>query len=663
VPQRPRSGRLSGEQNSAVFTRCYFPRRQTLWGSKYSQTNRSVPGRILCGERNYHKCEVARCCRKILNAIFEFKTTLMNRIATPVLALIVLSCSVLKREDPNEKVREFLFSFESSLYKTENMTLEFFATKQSRDAILAIVRVLQNKDQLVVCTPDFKNALIYSEQLPIQAKIPIIFSIKGANTSDTVHHQLRINIEPIGDSFKIIDIEGEAFYHAFQRMKNISAWDAALQEAIDKRAWIFENARVLRERFDSVVWYTELDNARFFYVTRGRWNHPFSTSKKEYDSAARMGLVDQEGEIVIPVEYDLIGTIGFQFHDKVEVMRDGRVGYFDLESRKLVIEPIYDWIAPSDQQDAFAVCKKDSLVGWLDKSYEFNAGFKDDEMRQWISRYSFLQRAMYLTGDQYGICEVPDRNHVGDGTIIPPAYLSKFGVLEPILNGMTTTERPFNGWTAYVEKKTSTLATLSSQLTALVTVVKERYLEGREEFYTSSKVLLMSDFPPSFGSADISGEIASIRMVDSTLIEIQTPHDYWFAEEDVSEELNLIKHSYVSITNQGVKQLASRRLFPQTEFVMLDSSYVTGEFIVYNKEKKTEEKASFLSRKTLSHMRNEILASNGYTFPELGTGEHFQYLREGKDEIDSFDKALERLSPIDRHNFEFLSSLLADKPV
>ncbi|MFN5169154.1 MAG: hypothetical protein ACK5DD_05985 [Cyclobacteriaceae bacterium] len=586
----------------------------------------------------------------------------MNRLVLCFFAFAFAGCSIQRTEDPDRRVRDFLVAFESSLSKPEERTLEFFAVKQSRDAILAVIRVLKNQDQFVVCTPSFVNAIIDVNVKPLRVEIPVVFHYKGSRSSDTVRHQLKIDIEPVGEGFKIVDLEGESFYQAFQRAKHLNAWEAALQQVIGERAWIFENARYLDGKFDSVVWYTQLDESRYFYVARGSWQHPFSKRTQRFDSTARLGLVNQQGEIVIPLEYELIGTIGFLFNDKVEVARNGHVGYFDMNSKRLIIDAVYDWIAPYDGQDAFAIAKKDTLIGWLDFDYTFNIGFKNDYMRQWVSEYRFLKHPLRLTGEQYAICEIPARDQIGNGYIIPPTYLSRFGVLNPVISGMITTKVPFNGWTEYVEKEESKISTLTSHLSAIVTIVKERYLEGREEFYTSSKVLLVSSDPSPVGSTDVPGEIASIRMVDTTLMEIQTPHDYWFMDENAWEELNLVHYTYLRVTNQGAEPLKSKRLFPQTEFVKLDSSYITGNFVVYNAATRANERTKILSQATIMYMRNEILAFYGYTFPELVSRDDFYYLRKGKEPIDSIEVILSKMSDVDRHNLDFFNTLLEDYP-
>jgi hypothetical protein len=149
-----------------------------------------------------------------------------------------------------------------------------------------------------------------------------------------------------------------------------------------------------------------------------------------------------------------------------------------------------------------------------------------------------------------------------------------------------------------------------------------------------------------------------MHTVDSTLIEVRVPHDYWFMEYDASDENNLLAHSYFSISAEGmVEALKSDRLFAQTQFVKLDSSYLTGEFLVYDNE--TERATKFLSEKTITFMRDEILAAYGYGFPDLTRDQKFSHLRREEDPREpSLEIIAAQMTEIDKFNLTFLNRIL-----
>ena len=123
-----------------------------------------------------------------------------------------------------------------------------------------------------------------------------------------------------------------------------------------------------------------------------------------------------------------------------------------------------------------------------------------------------------------------------------------------------------------------------------------------------------------------------------------------------------MEHIYFSIAaNQTVTRLQSNRLYSQTKFVKLDSTYLTGTFTVYNSGTKQEETTHFLSEETITYMRDEILGDNGYTFTEILDQDfhHFKYLHE-KDELTvvTREEAEARMSELDKHNYQFLNKVL-----
>jgi hypothetical protein len=257
-------------------------------------------------------------------------------------------------------------------------------------------------------------------------------------------------------------------------------------------------------------------------------------------------------------------------------------------------------------------------------------------------------------------CEIPSADQTGNGLIVPPSYLSKHGIFNEIEGNISTTKVPVNGWTDYKETTGSFLESITESIQAVVTTIRERYLDGREEFYNSSTLVFVNDKLDTLHVASISGEEVSMHPIDSSLLEVRTPHDFWFGEYEAGDESNLYQHTYFSIgSNNEITQLKSNRLYPQTQFVMLDSSYLTGNFLVYSSITQKEEPTNFLSVRTLTFMRDEILASYGYTFhdkekiaqfQQIGTWYTPRYLK-----LEEFEN---KMTTIDRYNLKFLNKIL-----
>src|SRR5262249_49792530 len=131
--------------------------------------------------------------------------------------------------------------------------------------------------------------------------------------------------------------------------------------------------------------------------------------------------------------------------------------------------------------------------------------------------------------------------------------------------------------------------------------------------------------------------------------------------EETWEEINLPTYSYFQIGPDGtVTQLEPHRLFPETEFVKLDSTYLTGDFRVYDPDIQDNRTAHFLSIKTVTLMRDEILASYAYRFPDEERIKLFQDLKGARysPTFESIDEFAEGMTAIDKHNLAFLNKII-----
>jgi hypothetical protein len=588
---------------------------------------------------------------------------------TCLAVVIVSSCSVLRKEDPEKNVKAFLGEFQAALTKSDDEILAYFRAKQTRDAILSVINILQNQDPFIVCDAAFANAKITLEKDQVKVEIPVTFNVKDLPSNDKESYTFGIWLTPNDRTFNITQLDGEGLYQAFARIKNRNEWEADRKLALQERLWIYENARELEQKFDTVIWYSTYNSQNYFYVVDGSWNNYFM----DYDSRnlrnenTLMGLVDAKGDTIIPVTYDLIGSIGFEDENLVEVTLDGKVGYFDIVKKQLLVEPIYDLIIPYGRDHVWAIAKLDSLYGWLDGQFSYHEGFPTPQMEQWVDKFEFLKQNIRLKPDMHTFCEIPSPEQTGNGIIVPPSYLSKHGIFDEIEGNISTTKVPVNGWTDYKETTGSFLESITEGIRAVVTTIRERYLDGREEFYNSSTLVFVNESLDTLHVATISGEEVSMHPIDSTLLEVRTPHDFWFGEYEAGDESNLYQHTYFSISaDNEVTQLTSNRLYPQTQFVRLDSTYLTGEFLVYSSATQKEEPTTFLSVRTITFMRDEILASYGYTFVDKEKIAHFQQIGNWYtprfSKVEEFEK---EMTPIDRYNLKFLNKILdlIQKPI
>jgi hypothetical protein len=572
-----------------------------------------------------------------------------------------VACSSLLKDDPEKNVRAFLTSFQSDLTRVDDGVFDKFRVKQSRDAIESVINILRNKDPFILCDASFPHASVVFEGDIVRVDVPVTFNVKALQSDETEPFVLQLWLSSNEKTYVITEINGEGLYQSFNKIKNATQWQAEEKLALQSRLWIYEKAKALQQTFDSVIWYTTYEQTNFFYVVQGEWTNYFLSHKTrgEKNKDVKMGLVDDQGQIVIPVDYDLIGSIAFDNADLVEVFKNSKIGIFNVTTRQQIVEPVYDLIIPYGRNKVWAIVKRDTTYGWLDEEFTYQSGFPSNAAEEWMKGFDFLKKEIQLKAGNQNFCEIPSPNEAGNGIIIPPRYLSFYGIFDEIEGSISTTPIPINGWYEYKETKGTFLESITDNVRAVVTTIRDRYLEGREEFYEANKILFISENMDTLAASTISGSTISMKMVDSTLLEVRTPEDLWFGEYEASVEYNLDHHSYFALTENGkIEKRETKRLYPQTQFVKLDSSYLIGKFNVYNPETDQRIQTTFLSKETIIYMRDEILGYYGYISLNHRRNEQLRNNSEFELSYSDISQFQDKMSEIDKHNLAFLNKIL-----
>ena len=587
-------------------------------------------------------------------------------VSITLLALVIVgACSILKKEDPEKEVRTFLQTFQESLAGSEEDVLKQFEVSQSRQSIQTAISILQNKaNPNIVCEANFSAAVITPEDDTYKVEIPVMFRSVKLEEEYSKESTLTIFVKSKGnDGLVISKLEGDVFYQTFAFVKNQMQWSVERQQALIERDTVYSLAKRLEQKFDSVIWYTQYDGHTLFYIAQGEWINYFRNWEPKPKGASnhKMGLIDSRGEIIIPVEYDLIGTIGYSLPMIVEVKKDNKVGLFNIEKRAQIIPTIHDLIIPSDEENVFCVVKTDTTYGWYSNDMKYQDGFPSTAVEKWVKNFEYIPAHIQFDETTVSLCEIPRAEDAGFGFLMPPSFMVRTGIFNEIIGGISTTEVPLNGWTDYVETEGTFLKTVTSSINALVTTIRERYIDGREEFYTHDKLVFVNNKQDTLGVSDLSagGDIIIKRRGDD-LIEIQyePASEYYYEYEAVVEEMMPMYRYFRIADGVNVESLSSNRTFEYTEFVKIDSSFLSGDFKFWNSESSSMEKRDFLSVPTLKYMRDEILASYHYRFPDPETLEKFKQYDWYKDEYDSRDQFMDDMTEIDRYNIEYLEKLI-----
>ncbi|CAN5294856.1 hypothetical protein BH09BAC3_BH09BAC3_18200 [soil metagenome] len=580
---------------------------------------------------------------------------------------IIISCGSLKK-DANTEVQEFINEFAKSLKESDDIILSKFSSVQSHESILAGIRVLQNTDlKYVVCAPAFDNPLISFENEGIRVKIPIALTVDSL-PDRRVDDSLVLWLAKTKDSFSITQFDGESFFNNYVSLRNAIDFERNHEAVLASRLEYYNKARELQQNYDSVIWYTNYNGNTYFYAVKGAWvNYFLNDRNATAHGNTLMALVDGSGKEIVPLEFDLIGTPGIAMEDVVEVKKNGLVGYYKLSTGENIVAPLYEWIIPASEQLKFILVRKGSSIGWLDDRYQFHAGFPSIEAEKYFKNFDFLPTDFTIDASSQTMCEIPAVELAGSGIVTPPSYMTSLGLFSEIMGGFVipTDEAGdyYNASRQYVISNSNFFEKVTDKIGTILTVFKERYTEGREEFYTSKKITFLNEENQSIGTEYFSGagEI-SFRKVDSALFEVKViptgeGNEGYATEGD--EEWEIPDYRYFTINNDNTITLAkSNRRFAFTESVKLDSSYFRGEFHFYNEEQNKEIVNDFLSKETITSIRNEILASYGYTFTDPESSDYFKYREWYKPVYTSYSQFSDSMTEIDKYNLAFLERMV-----
>jgi hypothetical protein len=580
-------------------------------------------------------------------------------VLSAIAILLVVSCSILKKEDNDKAIRDFLLKFQNTLNLEEQAIIAQFDISQSKEALLSAIAVLQNKaHEFILCEPAYGMADIKIEEGSIQVSIPVAFKSQKLDEEFAKSSSIIMWLKPKKGSYVISKLEAEEFYRTFAQLKSEMEWQVERKREFAARDAIYGVIRSLENNFDSVAWYSRYGEKYYLYVVSGEWLNWFEVyDAKRPAMTAKVGLASESGEVIIPMEYDLIGTIGFDFPSIVEVHKEGKVGYFNIETGKLVIPAEYDMIIPYERGNVKCIVKSDSIYGWYNKDFVLTTGFPDENAERWIRQFNFIPINLHIDIDDYALAEIPHSDQAGNGIVVMPSYLSKTGVFKEVISGISPTDFPMNGYTDYVETQSSVLQSITESMSGLITTIRERYLDGREEFYTHNNLVLVGTKQDTLAVARLYSSGSVVFTVIDSLLEVKSLPDGGYFEGE-EWEANIPQYSYFRI-DDGVKakRLKSVRNFPMTEFVKLDSSYLSGVFSYYNPETEKTEDTEFLSLNTITYMRNEILASYGQRFINKDGYNEFPHYE--KVEEKPADEVLKLLSDIDAHNVRFLERVIS----
>lgn len=569
---------------------------------------------------------------------------------------------------------EFINQFKEKIDDENEVELiDFFKINRSQKATGLLIDIFRNKDPFIKCQVDFERAKfekVDEEKSVVFLPISLIYSEYPDQEPDKFI--VKATFSKFNNSFQITDIEGDLLHQRFTAFNNRNFWETEFALEYEKRKGIYDIVNRLQSGVDSIIWFAKYKDRLYFYYVEGEWvNSKYDNINRAYDSMShkanvyKMGLMDEEGKLIIPAEYDLIGTLGFDLENIVEVKRNGKYGMYHLESKLPVIPSVYDVLIPYLGEKNLILVKEGDRNGWYNSDYLYFDGLPPiPDIDKYLENHRYLSKNLVIQQGNQTMMEIPDKEYLGNGFIVPPSYLTNLQLIDSIDWGYLTTKKGFN---AGLEKKEFTglsIQSIKEKFKAFIVLVKDKYMDGREEFYHYNKVAILDEINNLQSVNEFSGsDLMSIRYLsDLGYFEGKTTNPYFLWDIDVPE-FGIQNYNYFQIAENGkLINLSNNRVFNQTKFAKLDSSYIIGKFLVQLDSDKTME-TEFLSSQTIQYMLDEILAENGFLFPDPNRGSYFYdtYKNNGEEGLErepSLEKVVQKLNEIEKHNYEFLLGLL-----
>lgn len=578
----------------------------------------------------------------------------------------------INKADQSE-IQTFLESF---AYKLENKPADsvavIFDVKQRKKEILRIVDLLAGRTAVNGKSKAFFKPMIAFDDSEIsvisdnlsEVKIPATFTYEGLPDFKS---SVNITLQKRGkNNFRIIAFNAEDIFTDFVAFEN------AIRSSIhpDKDIYspvtlnAFKGAEQLKGKYDTVVWFSYIDNKPFYYVANGEWD--FSSAVSDYKDdkepkAYQMGLLDSEFKEIIPAQYDLISNIGGTYDGLIEVEKEGKRGFYNLAGENII--PVeFDQIIPLLDEEKAGVLSKGSDYFWLNKDYSISE--KDSSIR-----IADILHKVYSYKNTFNLSEA-DVKHLIEfnskedhsALYLPPSYMADWHIVNRYVQFANPLRKnvEFYDISSSVEVKYSQNTETTSWLEAAISSIRDNYIGGRSDFYENKHVMMIDrrsnkvygfSFPDDQFSANLRCNTFSMKAVSDTLIEIKTSA---YTEVEIGKKFidEMPSFHYVSINDGKSTQLNSKRLFSFTEYVKLDNSYLSGCYVFDGKP------ISKLNKDMLTYMKMEIYANYNYVFPEAEWIETFKNQFAGyeplRTDVDSY------LTETDRYNISFLDKKIRE---
>lgn len=376
----------------------------------------------------------------------------------------------------------------------------------------------------------------------------------------------------------VVDLETPATQLAESHIS--AAKDAGMYKGEGNPNWdlFADMAKNLKGDFDDFAFAAQVDGNDLLYVVKG----PYKGVTYDFDQwkpAGKMGLADFEGEIILPIEYDLVHSFGGLIDGYAEIDQNGKFGLVDATG-KVLLEPIYDLLLPPASANQLVMLRRAGEYGYADKQGKVTMGQSVPKLKELMDRYEFKNR---LNGESENLKAsemIPLARDGGLGYasyVIPPSFLQRMKIA-----GYIIPVEVYDPGT-YQAVNVTEQFDLGDEIQGIISMVETWTFEPRDEWH--EKAYTVSTYDKSLRpltsrslmktGGDITVghycELEDFSWKGSDTIEVKYTSRGEYYED--------VHYRYFLMLPEGkVNELKSKRKYPFTEFSRIDESYLQGCF-------------------------------------------------------------------------------------
>jgi hypothetical protein len=564
-----------------------------------------------------------------------------------VLAVLLLAQCKSSFTAQKTEINAFLTAFNKSTKANNTDSLvDYFDNGRQNPAFNRLANLLtgrtgfnRNSKAVAIINLDVDGSDIkFINEETTVAHIPAKFSHDSLSDKQSV---LTLTIHKVlPHKYKITVVDAKRFltdyvaYESFVRQKTMSEKDIFSPVTLAA----FKTAESLKTKYDSVVWFAHVDQKNFYYVVKGKWNmeRDINRYKDSVIEPYKMGLVNPDLKEIIPPEYDLIYNISGTFPGLVEVEKDGKKGFYDLDG-KIVVPVGYDQVLPINDEVNLAVLRNGDDYFYLkqdlsiSEKVDLKIGDFIGKVKNLTSSFDLYKKAMEV------VTEYNSKTEHG-AIYIAPSYLVEMNMVSKV-NDFKNPLRKIDYEEVHTNYKVSFAGTVKQPdnwLEASFYSIRDYFLGGRSEFYDKKNVVIVDnkknrvftqdigvDYTPGDGGSTLEGlcDVNNIKVINDSLYEVKAGAALYIELYDSTKSVEGGPYyHYLAVKNNKLVELPNNRNFGFTKYVKMDDSYLNNcyNLLIGSGNFKDMQKKTInqITPEMLRYMKNEIFADYAYQFKD-----------------------------------------------